>query len=107
MLDACPTRPGKPCCQSVPAATLGQPLVLSRVSPGGALLLTWRASGVGAGSRDAHKFLQVLGVGGKLQQSLVAHYGAATEARLRADPYAALFPIASMSFRCGPTESRV
>ena len=44
----------------------------------------------------------MLGVGGKLQQSLVARYGAATEAQLRADPYAALFPIASMSFRCRP-----
>ena len=39
-------------------------------------------------------------MGGKLQQSLVARYGAHTEARLREDPYSALFPISGVSFRC-------
>lgn len=54
------------------------------------------------GSREAHTFLKKLGVGGRLQQSLVARYGGATEARLREDPYSALFPISGLSFRRAP-----
>jgi hypothetical protein len=55
-----------------------------------------------AGSREAHTFLNKLGVGGRLQQSLVARYGGATEAHLREDPYSALFPIGGLSFRRAP-----
>jgi hypothetical protein len=54
-----------------------------------------------AGIRQARDFLRKLGVGGRLAQTLVERYGVHTEARMRQDPYAALFSVPSVSFRWG------
>ena len=48
--------------------------------------------------RRTHAFLESIGVEGALAKQVVATYGSAAEARLRADPHAALRPLPAASF---------